>query len=174
MALEYPTQEELKIMFDYTAAGALIWKINNKRARAGAVAGASSKTTIVITINYKVFNAHRLVFLWHHGYMPKYIDHINGNPFDNRIENLRPCTPGENTRNSKSRLFKNGVACSSKFKGVHKCKQTGKWRAVLNMEGRTLHLGRYENEEDAAKAYDREAVVRFAEFARLNFPERPA
>lgn len=171
MALQYPTQEELKIMFDYTADGALIWKINNKRARIGNVAGTRNARTTIVTINYKSYNLHRLIFIWHHGYIPAFVDHINGNSFDNRIENLRVCTPSGNNRNSKSRLFKNGVACSSKFKGVTKCNQTGKWRAAINVNGRTLHLGRHETEEAAAKAYDKAAVVQFAEFARLNFTE---
>lgn len=94
-----------------------------------------------------------------------HVDHINGNPLDNRRANLRPCTAQENHRNK--RRHKDG---SSNFKGVSLGKN-GKWSGQI-WDGKKLHhLGMFTNEHDAARAYDRAARVMFGEFAKLNFPD---
>jgi len=92
-------------------------------------------------------------------------DHVDGNALDNRRQNLRFCTALQNRCNQKHR--QNGT---SRFKGVswHKC--VGKWRADIGVNGRHLSLGHFEEEEDAARAYDRAAAIYQGEFVRLNFP----
>ncbi len=75
------------------------------------------------------------------------IDHINGNPLDNRIGNLRVCTQQENTFNSK--VSKNST---TKFPGVSLHKPTEKWRAYIFYNGKHSHIGLYENFQDACKA----------------------
>ena len=70
-----------------------------------------------ININRKTYLLHRIIFLYHYGYIPEYIDHINGNSFDNIIEKLRPCTLIENQQNrKKSSINKTG------FKGIRQRK----------------------------------------------------
>lgn len=90
------------------------------------------------------------------------IDHQNGNGLDNRRKNLRPCSGAENSRNRRS-------WGRSKYLGVHL--DRGRWRAVIEHDGRRQHLGMFANEADAARAYDKAAAGLFGEFARLNFPE---
>jgi|LGOV01.1.fsa_nt_gb hypothetical protein len=92
----------------------------------------------------------------------KVVDHINGNPLDNRRENLRHCTHGQNMMNSKS------VAGFSRYKGVYFRKDRNKWRAVIVANGHRSHLGLYETEEDAALAYNEAAKRLHGEYARLN------
>jgi len=92
------------------------------------------------------------------------IDHKNRNGLDNRRENLRSANAFGNTRNSPPR--KNG---SSKFKGVSFHQASQKWVASINPG--SLHIGCFKTEEEAAIAYDDAALVVFAEFAYLNFPE---
>ena len=97
-------------------------------------------------------------------------DHINGNPLDNRKENLRICTPAQNSRNR--RKNKNN---KSGFKGVKRCcgswyEGTIKWMASINFEGKRMHLGVYDIPEEAARAYDAKAIELHGEFAQTNFP----
>ena len=91
---------------------------------------------------------HRLIWLYHNGEWPTYIDHINGIKDDNRIENLRECTSQQNSFNRKS-----GKSSSSKYKGVCWSKQRKKWVANYTYKSKTHHIGLYETEEAAAEAY---------------------
>lgn len=95
------------------------------------------------------------------------VDHINGDTLDNRRVNLRLCDRAGNCRNSRVR----SIVKTSRFKGVHLHKLTGKWRAMIHYEGKQMHLGLFHNEIDAAKAYDSAALRYFGEFACINFPE---
>jgi len=95
------------------------------------------------------------------------IDHINHDGLDNRKSNLRLCYAAQNLMNQKQGRG------ASKFKGVHPriSKDSIRWQAYINFEGKQTHLGFFDTEEDAAKAYDRHAKNLFGEFAKLNFPE---
>jgi HNH endonuclease/AP2 domain len=98
------------------------------------------------------------------------VDHINGNPYDNRRENIRICTVSQNNMNRKPQ----GVC---KYKGVSYNKVSdGKGgyytyiRSCIRIKGRSITLGSFKTEEEAAKAYDFAAKTHFGEFAKLNFP----
>jgi len=93
------------------------------------------------------------------------VDHKDGNPFNNKRDNLRICTKIENDR-----AFRNKAkGKSSKFRGVSRHRNFC-WRAVLEKGGHQFHLGVFSREEDAARAYDAVAKQHFGEFAHLNFP----
>jgi hypothetical protein len=89
------------------------------------------------------------------------VDHINGNPLDNRRENLRVCEQSQNTAN-RGLNKKN----SSGMIGVHK--SHGKWRACIKVNYQNINLGHFDNLEDAVKARDEAAKKYRGEFARLN------
>lgn len=91
------------------------------------------------------------------------IDHINGDGLDNRRENLRFCTHGENHANESKRQ-----GGSSVFKGVGYDASREKWSAKLMVNGQTRNLGRFDREVDAARAYDDAALAVFGKHARLN------
>jgi hypothetical protein len=91
------TQEYLKQLFDYQD-GQLIRK-NGKLA----VIKAGKKRYERITVDGKAYALHRMVYLWNHGYLPKIIDHIDGNRENNNINNLREATQQQNCLNSKHR-----------------------------------------------------------------------
>lgn len=97
------------------------------------------------------------------------VDHDNHNTLDNRKENLRVCTKSQNCKNRKKNVTQNGVQTSSKYKGVSIHPESGKWRALLQVDGKSVSLGLYFSEEDAALAYDRGARKHFGEFAQTNF-----
>lgn len=93
----------------------------------------------------------------------KEVDHKDGNGLDNQKSNLRLCTHKQNTRNSIS------IKGTSIYKGVFWCKDRLKWRAGIKNNYKTINLGYYESEVNAAFAYDKAAIKYFGEYARLNF-----
>lgn len=118
---------ELKKLFNYDPDGFLIWK--KQPHRRGDLVGKRAGWTRPlpsprrhIQIGKKLYYEHRLIFAWHFGFYPKQIDHINRNPIDNRIENLRPASASQNLANSKT--SKRNI---SGIKGVHFCKTSKKW-----------------------------------------------
>lgn len=90
------------------------------------------------------------------------VDHINHNSLDNRIENLRVCTMGENSQNR--RLYKNS---KSGYKGVKWHAKNGYWVAQVGSKPR-FHIGVFESKYDAALAYDAAAIQIYGEYAHLN------
>ena len=114
-----------------------------------------------VHFNGKSVYEHRIVFFMHHGYLPEYIDHINGNRSDNRIENLRIATRSQNKQNSKK--YSNNT---SGIKNVFFNKENKKWRVVLSLNGKTKHFGYYEDIE-LAELVAMEAREKYhGEFAR--------
>jgi hypothetical protein len=94
------------------------------------------------------------------------VDHINGDPLDNRDSNLRICTLGQNRANShKDRDNTSG------YKGVTWSATSHKWMAQIWAGGRRYYLGLFEHKKRAALAHDRAAIALHGEFAGLNFPE---
>jgi hypothetical protein len=92
------------------------------------------------------------------------IDHRDGNPKNNALENLRICTHQQNNHNRRSR------GGTSKYKGVYWYAMRQRWRVRIKAPaGRIFYIGDFDDEVEAAKAYDREAIKHFGEFARLNF-----
>jgi len=153
------TQDELKVMFDYKN-GQLIAKTKSKFREIGDVVGSlNSNGYLVASVKSKIHRVHRLIFLWHHGFMPEQVDHINGVRCDNNIQNLRQATSSQNNQNRKA-------TSKSGFKGVHWHKQSKKWVASICMNRKSVHLGSYATKEDAAKvAIDARKNIH-GEFAR--------
>jgi hypothetical protein len=96
----------------------------------------------------------------------KIVDHIDANRVNNCRFNLRVCTHQENQRNVRKRR-----GCRSRFKGVVYDKRRRKWCAKYSFGGKHYHLGYFDSEVEAARAYDRAAVECFGIYARVNFPE---
>lgn len=113
------------------------------------------------------YKAHRVIWSIVNGCDPtEQIDHINGDPSDNRIANLREATQRQNCQNRRSR-----IGSSSKYLGVNWHGHTQKWVAAIGAKGIQSHIGVYDTEYEAAVAYDAAAKKYHGEFARLNFPE---
>jgi hypothetical protein len=89
------------------------------------------------------------------------VDHRNRNGWDNRKDNLRFSSVSENAMNKVSSKG------NSMYKGV--CWDRGKWKASIAINGVNFHIGRFNSEEVAARAYDEKAKEMFGEFVLLNF-----
>lgn len=94
---------------------------------------------------------------------PFHVDHINGNKLDNRRQNLRVVTVGENLANSKT--FNTN---SSGYRGVSFSKKQQQWHAQITHNFRKIHLGYFGSKEAAASAYDKKAQELFGDCASLN------
>ena len=105
-----------------------------------------------------------------------FIDHIDGDPFNNRKENLRLVTRNQNAYNSKKAATYNGGPTSSRFKGVYKRKAPIKgnldrtvWYTDITVGGKRIYIGRFEDEVEAACRYDMASEKYHGEFGRRNF-----
>lgn len=134
--------------------------------------GAKRKREVVLSVRFngvkKYLSAHRLAWVLMCGQIPsgKIIDHVNGDPTDNRIENLRLATYQQNAHNRRPDF--NGIG----FKGV-RYSNGKKDRFISFIQGAAgpKYLGVFSSAEAAARAYDKEAIIRHGKFARLNFPQ---
>ena len=137
-------------------------KCMNKAAGAKAYTVRKNRLGIKTKIFGKQLYAHRIIWEMHHGKIPNniYIDHINGDPWDNRLDNLRLASPAENVRNSKR-----SVNNTSGFKGVQS--SGNKWKASIVVNGKYICIGTFLNKHDAAMAYNEAAKKLFGEFARF-------
>lgn len=154
--------EDVKSAFEYKD-GHLYWKIDRSdKVKKGKLAGTNRNGYIQIIYKTKTYLAHRLIYFMHYGYLPKYIDHINGNRSDNRIENLRGCTQHQNLLNRKP-------FGKSKYKGVYLTgRKTIKYKSQIMLDGKLNYLGTYKTEEEAANAYNGAAKKLHKNFAYLN------
>jgi len=156
-------EQDIKSLPVYYKDGELYWsEVTSNRIKKDTIAGSLTEHGYkFISINKKRVYVHRLIFFIFNGYYPKYVDHINGNKSDNRIENLRECTNSQNVAN-RNKLSTN----KSGFKGVHFVKSNGKWRAQITIDSKPKHLGYFSNPEEANEAYRIEYKNHFKEFAR--------
>lgn len=159
-------QEYVRSLFDYVqTTGQLIWKVTKSAtAPAGSIAGSvNQKGHINLQIDKRMYAAHQIVYLYHMGFIPTEIDHVNQDKTDNRIENLRLCNSTQNKGNIG--LLRNN---QTGFKGVSLNSHTGKYHAQIKINGKQTYLGRFDYPEDAAKRYNDAAKKHFGEFAFLN------
>lgn len=131
--------------------GRFTWRVNRGRLAAGAPAGSTRKDGYVVLVVDRVkLLAHRVAWLMSHGVMPEGdVDHINGQPGDNRLDNLRDVSRRDNLQNRRT------PQSSSKTGrlGVTWDKRTGRWKSAIRVDGRCKHLGRFDDIEVAAAAY---------------------
>lgn len=148
--------------------GQFVRRLNMKRFKKGThVIGTRTGRgymVIRVGVNNRQAPYARMIFLFMHGHLPVIVDHIDRNPLNNRIENLRAASHRINARNRGS--VEQG---HSEYLGVTWC--AGKWVAAAAGCGHYGYLGRFINERDAARAYDYALVVNKIEGGNPNFPE---
>ncbi|NDE62306.1 MAG: HNH endonuclease [Cyclobacteriaceae bacterium] len=145
------THENLKAILNYNSlTGVFTWASPRPKIRVGQKAGYLHKSGYFhIEIKGKYYAAHRLAWFYMTGKWPKdQIDHINRNKTDNRFENLRECSNGQNRANSKT-ANKHGL------KGISYKKWMTKkpWQAQITHKKRVIYLGCFASAEEAHSAY---------------------
>lgn len=141
------TQEEVQKHMRYKD-GKLFWRIpTGPRGVVGKEVGCPKENGYRHTrFRGKLRLVHRLIFLYHYGYLPEnQIDHINRIRDDNRIENLREVSQSCNLRNSETRTDNTSGIKGVLFHTYHK-----KWAAQIALNGRNKHLGYHDTKLEAA------------------------
>ena len=159
------TQQRLQEILRYDPdTGEFRWRVRvKKNHRAGDLAGCRVRSEYwSIHINGRNYRAHQLAWLYVNGAWGRpVIDHRDGNPFNNRLRNLRLASHANNAAN-RSRLRNN----TSGFKGVSFDRRRSLWIAQITKQGRRYFIGRYTTAKKANAAYVAAARVLFGEFAR--------
>ena len=167
------TQEEAHRLFEYKD-GVLFWKVRplsdfktegrcvqwNERYGHKQVGSCAGKY-VNVAINKIRYQAHRIIFLMHYGYLPIIVDHINRKTQDNRIENLRAATFTENLRNAKA-----PKSNTSGYKNVVWHKQRCKWNVRLTINHKNKSFGLYDDIELANLVAHEARNKYFGSFAR--------
>jgi hypothetical protein len=144
--------------------GDLTWKTDVAyNVRAGDIAGKSKNGRYQkIVFGRKTYLAHRVAWALAHGRWPiQCLDHVNGNPHDNRLCNLREASPRQNCFN---RRRQSGT--KSGLKGVYYRPKQRLWEASIMSGGVYRYLGQYQTPEEAHAAYVTAAQQLHGEFAR--------
>ena len=159
------THKELKELLSYDPdTGDFWWKESAPGRTTKKPAGGISKGRHVgqyrqLMIDGKKYMASHLAWFYVHGEWPEHeMDHINHNPLDDRITNLRPCTHSENQANK--RIQKNNT---SGVKGVTWVKSRNRWQVAVGRKGG--FVGQYKTIEEAMEAYEKASRERFGDFA---------
>jgi len=158
-----PDQAVLRELLDYDAeTGVLIWrsrgrhwfcsdrvwkKFSTQYAGKPALSGVTEKGHLRGTLFGQHVLCHRAIWKWMTGEDPLEIDHINGDPKDNRWANLRSVISAENAKNQKRRKDNTSGVC-----GVYWREDSRKWRAMIGHNGRLIRVGTFERKEDAIAA----------------------
>lgn len=144
------TYERLTSVFRYEKDTGQFFRIKPTRGcRLGESAGhVNANGYVVIMIDKINYQAHRLAWLYHFGEWPsQYVDHIDGDKLNNRIDNLRGANKSENGQNVKK-------ARTDSSSGILGATPHGKgWRSMIQINGVTIRLGTYKSKEEAHSAY---------------------
>jgi hypothetical protein len=144
------TPEILRSLMTYDPNDGSFYRIvsTSSNAPVGKVLGCpNAKGYLRIRVEGMLHFSHSLAWLYHYGIYPDYIDHRNGVPSDNRIDNLRLASHEENHQNRRTANSGN----SSGLLGVSK--RGKKWSAQINKQGQQYHLGYFLTPEAAYVAY---------------------
>mgnify|MGYP003660542452 CR=1 FL=1 len=152
--------DSLRAILSYDPdTGVFTWLANRGRAYVGNAAGTRRPDGyIIIGLNGKPYRAHRLAWLYVYGKFPQEIDHINGDPSDNRLANLRSATRAQNVANTRKKTNSGNL-----LKGVTPTKN-GRFRAQIRIQGKNTYLGAFVTEQDAHAAYCAAAEKQFGAF----------
>ena len=130
------TQDKVKEQYNYKD-GELYHRKNGKKVVCSKTKG---QRYLRINVQGKSYALHRIIFLYHVGYFPKVTDHIDGNRYNNRIENLREVTQQQNCLNRTHTAHS-----KSPYKNVYWNKAANKWAVVMSVDGIRKYFSLFED-----------------------------
>lgn len=156
------TQDQLKKLFSYQDGNLYNRSKRSRTSLADQKAGAINKHgRVYVKISGKSYLLHRLIFLYHHGWIPAMIDHKDTNPLNNKIENLRACSREQNNSNRiASKANKLGV------KGVYQHRDGVRYQVNVRANNKLHYGGLFNSLEEAKAKADTMRKSLHGEFAR--------
>ena len=138
-------------------------KKRSSRSRAGEECGSiNSRGYYRVGVGGIKLPGHRLAYALHYGFWPtKQLDHVDGDKLNNKISNLRECTPEQNQINRVNLHPKN----KSGVRGVFLRRSNNKWCAKISNKGASIWLGVFTDKQDAIDARKKAEIKYFGEFA---------
>ena len=144
------TATRLREVLHYDENTGVFVRRTKNQPKIGTIPKNPNHAYLNIGIDYKVYKAHRLAWLYVHGEWPKHqIDHINGDKLDNRIANLRVATTSQNKQN----MRKARSDSKSGLIGASWHTKSNKWRAAIQIDGKKKHLGYFDTPEEAHQVF---------------------
>lgn len=156
------TAERLRELVNYNPdTGEFTWAKSRFGARKGDICGRINNYGYrEIGVDYRLYNAHRLAWLYMTGSFPKAgVDHINRIRNDNRWCNLREANQSQNSANVAIKKSN-----TSGHTGVVWDKDRNKWRVQIRIKGKKTNLGRFDNFDDAVKVSRDALIMEFGEY----------
>lgn len=152
------TQERLRELFEYRDGLLINKSIRRSQISIGSPAGGiDCKGYRKVRVDGRMYRAHRLVFLFHHGYLPEIVDHIDCSRSNDRIENLRSATKSENGMNRSGSYAKTG------HRNVYK--RGNKFQVHLSCKGVVHYIGTFMYLDAATAAAETARKQHFGDFA---------
>jgi len=153
------TKEFVTSLFEYKD-GNLFRKISQGSSKKGNLAGNTfNRGYRQVSIEKKSYLVHRVIFLMHYGYMPEFVDHIDKDKTNDKIENLRASTKSQNSMNCYLRKDS-----TSGVRGVTWDKSRNAWLAQIQINNTHKFIGRFKLLNEAKEAYESNAKKYFGDF----------
>jgi hypothetical protein len=160
------TADRLRELLHYDPeTGLFTWLVTTPKKTRGKLGGFhSDQGYLLLGLDGNKYRIHRLAWLYVYGCWPDGdLDHIDGNPSNNRIANLREATDAQNLANSKK-----PITNRSGYKGVSWHAGAGKWHAGIRHNGRSIYLGLFTDPAVAHAAYCKASKKLNGRFARFS------
>ena len=156
MTTENISAAELRRLIDYDPeTGRFTSRVRRGRIAVGDVVGTRRNDGYVkIGIGGRQYYAHRLAWLHVYGEYPSVVDHVDRNPSNNRLTNLRLVNLSQNQQNQVAHINN-----TSGYKGVTLHKKSGLWKAEIQVNRRRTTIGYYKTPDQASVAYQTAAMI---------------
>ena len=145
-----PTQEYLKSKYIYDADTGVLTSKRSKRPVGSVTPLGRLRLTVYYGGKKMYIFAHRIIWVLMTGddIEGMFIDHINGDPLDNRFENLRLVDKAQNSWNTRNR-----GGSKPELPGAYKCTTSEAWFSTITVRGKAHYLGTFDTAEEASEAY---------------------
>lgn len=160
------TRTRLRELFEYNNGALYRIKITGPTTRIGQRLGSLDNTGYIrAKVDGRRYQLHNLIFIYHYGYNPPIVDHIDTNKLNNYIENLRELSHGDNSANTRKIWNKTG------YRGVYATKSGKRYRVMIHKDKVRYSLGSFDSLGEATMAYSLKRKELYPHLEPVAFPE---